>query len=110
MSEISSIGIPADIQAKGANAVATYKSALQLEQSFLEQLTQAMNPLNQSDDGSVDGTDDSSDDGSDDSSDIYGSSTPYSDLFPNALAQGITDAGGIGLARTLYNDIESKQA
>lgn len=108
MSEISSIGIPADIQAKGADAVATYKSALQLEQSFLEQLTQAMNPLGQSDDGS-DGTDDSSDDGSDDGSDLYGSSTPYSDLFPNALAQGITDAGGIGLARTIYNDLESKQ-
>lgn len=111
MSEISSIGgVPSDIQAKGADAIATYKAAQQLEQTFLQQLTTAMNPVDDSDpygdDGSDDGSDDSSSDGT---SDLYGSTMPYSDLIPGALAQGMSDAGGIGLARTIYNQLEGEK-
>jgi Rod binding domain-containing protein len=96
MSEVGAVGVPADIQAKGADAVSLYRAALQLEQTFLEQLTQAMNPLGDSDD-------------SDDSADLSGSSAPYSDLIPGALAQGVADSGGIGLARTIYDQLEERR-
>ena len=94
-SAMSANAIPADIRAKGSKAVAIYSAALQIEQTFLEQLTQAMNPA-ASLDTSADDSGDSSE--SDDSSGLGGM---YSDMIPNAMAQGLTSAGGIGLARTI---------
>jgi hypothetical protein len=91
---------PADVRAAGKSAVQTYATALQFEQMLTQQLAQGL-----VDDSSS--ADDSGDD-SDGTDGTDGTSAIYQQQLPDALAQSVTGAGGLGLARTLYDAIERK--
>jgi Rod binding domain-containing protein len=93
--------MPAAVQKGGTKAEQLYSTALQFEQLLVEQLTQQMSSLT---------TDDSSsDDGSDDGSSSDSTTSMYAQMLPGALAQGITDGGGIGLASQIYNSMAATQ-
>ena len=95
---IDTTQMPLAVQKAGPQAQQLYATALQFEQLLVQELAQQL----QSTDGSSDG---SSSDGS--SSD--GTTALYQQMLPGALAQGITDAGGIGLAGELYQSLAAAQ-
>jgi len=86
--------LPADVRAAGPAAQKLYATALAFEQVLVEQLTKQLDPT-QSGDGSSDGSSDGSD----------GTTALYSQMLPGALAHGISDAGGVGLADQLYRSL-----
>ena len=93
---IDAPAMPADVRNAGADAQKLYSTALAFEKVLVEQLTKEL-------DASKDGG--SSDDGSsDDSSDA--STAMAQQMLPGAFAQGITDAGGVGLADQLYRSLK----
>jgi hypothetical protein len=96
--------IPSDVRSGGPQAQQRYAAALGLEREFLQQLTDALaqSAQPQEDDGSDgDGTDAGSG---------MGGSNPYAQLLPGALADGLTAAGGTGLADDLYRAITLSSA
>ncbi len=102
--------LPPDVRAAGAKGEQLYKAALGFEQLLTQSLTDQLAQTMQGTDGSdgSDGSDSSSDDGSDDPStqSIFsmdgGSSPVVSQMLPQALSDGITQAGGLGIAHQLY--------
>ena len=93
--------MPAAVRQGGAKAEQLYSTALQFEQVLVEQLTQQMSAFG--------GDDGSSSDGSSDGSSSDGTTSMYEQMLPGALAQGITNGGGIGLASELYNSMATAQ-
>jgi hypothetical protein len=99
--------LPPDVRAAGAKGEQLYKAALGFEQLLTQELTDQLAQTMQGTDGS-DGSDGSSGDGSDDPStqSIFsmdgGSSPVVSQMLPQALSDGITQAGGLGIAHQLY--------
>jgi hypothetical protein len=99
--------LPPDVRAAGAKGEQLYKAALGFEQLLTQELTNSLAQTMQGTDGS-DGSDQSSGDGSDDPStqSIFsmdgGSSPVVSQMLPQALSDGITQAGGLGIAHQLY--------
>ena len=91
ISPIDAAQLPADVRQGGAKAEQLYATALQFESVLTEQLAQAIVP--------------SKDDDSSASED--GSSSVYQQMLPQAFAQGVTKAGGLGLARELYEALKS---
>ncbi|HKI91771.1 MAG TPA: hypothetical protein VJ986_05690 [Gaiellaceae bacterium] len=91
---IDTTQMPAAVQKSGPKAQQLYATALQFEQLLVTELAQQL----QQTDGS------SSDSGSGD-----GTTALYRQMLPGALAQGITDAGGIGLAGELYQSLAAGQ-
>jgi Rod binding domain-containing protein len=85
--------LPADVRTAGPDAQKLYATALAFEQVLVEQLTKQLDPT-QSGEAS-----------SDDSSDGDGTTALYGQMLPGALAQGISDAGGVGLADQLYRSL-----
>jgi Rod binding domain-containing protein len=95
--------MPAAVRQGGTKAQQLYSTALQFEQVLVEQLTQQMSVFG-GDDGST------SDDGSsDDGSSSDSTSSMYEQMLPGALAQGITNGGGLGLASELYDSMAAAQ-
>ena len=94
--------LPAAVQKGGQQAQQLYSTALQFEQVLVEQLTQQIDFT-----GSDDDSDDSDD--SDDGSGGDGATSMYDQMLPDALAQGITNGGGIGLASSIYNSLAAQQ-
>jgi len=102
--------LPPDVRAAGAKGEQLYKAALGFEQLLTQELTDQLAQTMQGTDGSdgSDATDSSSDDGSGDPStqSIFsmdgGSSPVMSQMLPQALSDGITQAGGLGIAHQLY--------
>jgi Rod binding domain-containing protein len=96
--------LPPDVRAAGAKGEQLYKAALGFEQLLTQELTDQLARTMQG----TDGSDQSSDDGSDDPStqSIFsmdgGSSPVVSQMLPQALSDGITQAGGLGIAHQLY--------
>jgi Rod binding domain-containing protein len=88
ISPIDASRMPADVRKAGPEAEQLYATALQFESVLTEQLAQAIVPAK----------DDSSSDG--------GSSSLYEQLVPQAFAQGVTGAGGLGLAHDLYEALK----
>jgi Rod binding domain-containing protein len=82
--------IPADVRKDGAKGEQLYATALQFESVLTEQLAQAIVP--QQDGDSSTGED--------------GSSSLYAQMLPQAFSQGVTGAGGLGLARQLYEALK----
>ncbi len=82
-----------------------YSAALGFEQMLVQQLSQSL-----TDSTSTDGLGDDSDDATDDDSGLGStddtSDSPYASLLPDALAQGIMNAGGLGLAQQLAPALE----
>ena len=97
--------LPPDVRKAGAKGEQLYQAALGFEQMLTQQLTEQLASTMQGTDG-TDGTDgsDSSDDPS--SQSIFpsdsGSSSMVSQMLPQALSDGITQAGGLGIAHQLY--------
>jgi Rod binding domain-containing protein len=89
ISPIDASRMPADVRKAGPEAEQLYATALQFESVLTEQLAQAIAPA-QDDPSSEDG----------------GSSSLYRQLIPQAFAQGVTGAGGLGLARDLYEALK----
>jgi hypothetical protein len=97
--------LPPDVRAAGAKGEQLYKAALGFEQLLTRELTdqlaqtmQGTDAMGSSDDGS-DGSDDPS------SQSIFsmgGTSPVVSQMLPQALSDGITQAGGLGIAHQLY--------
>ena len=88
-SPIDASRMPADVRKAGPEAERLYATALQFESVLTEQLAQAIVPA-QDDSASEDG----------------GSSSLYKQLVPQAFAQGVTGAGGLGLASELYEALK----
>jgi hypothetical protein len=98
--------LPPDVRAAGAKGEQLYKAALGFEQLLTKELTdqlaqtmQGTDAMGSSDDGSGDGSDDPA------TSSIFsmgGTSPVVSQMLPQALSDGITQAGGLGIAHQLY--------
>jgi Rod binding domain-containing protein len=84
---IDPISLPADVRNASPQDKALYEASLQFESILTEQLTQELDPANQ------DTGDDSSAPG-------------YGQMLPGAFAQGLTNAGGLGLADELYRSFK----
>jgi hypothetical protein len=101
--------LPPDVRAAGAKGEQLYSAALGFEQMLTQELTDQLASTMQGSDGTdgSDSSDDSSDDGSDPSTDSIfpsddSSTSMYSQMLPQALSDGITQAGGLGIAHQLY--------
>jgi hypothetical protein len=92
-SAISTTPVPADVRADGAHGRKLYDAALGFEQQLVQQLTQQLAATTDSD------SDSDSDDGSGGGDAASG---VIKEQLPQALADGITSAGGLGLAHDLY--------
>lgn len=98
--------LPPDVRKAGAKGEQLYKAALGFEQLLTQELTDQLAQTMQGTDD-ADSSDSSSDDGSDDPStqsifSMGGSSPVVSQMLPQALSDGITQAGGLGIAHQLY--------
>jgi Rod binding domain-containing protein len=80
---IDRVTLPADIRAASPSVQQQYAAGLMFEQQLTKQLTKQM-----ADDSST-------------------ADSPYASLLPDALADSITQAGGLGIARTLVDLPES---
>lgn len=94
---IDSSLLPASVRQAGPRAEQLYTTALQFEQLLVEQLSQQLQQTDGSD-GSSDGSS-----GSD------GTTALYQQMLPGAMAQGVTNAGGLGLANELYQSLAAAQ-
>ncbi|HET6175189.1 MAG TPA: hypothetical protein VFD90_21475 [Gaiellales bacterium] len=88
---IDSAMIPASVRAAGPDAQKLYGVALSFEQMLTQQIAQALTPAQQ------DANDDTGGGSGGDAS-----TSMVQQLLPTALAQGVTQAGGLGLADQLY--------
>jgi peptidoglycan hydrolase FlgJ len=100
MSDVNSLTplpavLPADVRNGGKEARETYQAALNFEQMLVKQLTKSM-----SESSAVGGG--SSEDG--------GGQAPqaYRDMVSENMATAITQAGGLGIADTLYKQLRSE--
>jgi hypothetical protein len=97
--------LPPDVRAAGAKGEQLYKAALGFEQLLTKELTDQLAQTMQGTDA-MGGSDDGSG-GSDDPSQTSifstgGTSPVVSQMLPQALSDGITQAGGLGIAHQLY--------
>lgn len=100
---IDDSALPADLRTASRDDKTRYKTALSFERQLVEQLTQQL-----SDTTSTDGTD-GTDGTSDDDSGGGGSSAAtdsYKQMLPGVLADSIMQAGGLGLARTIAQNLK----
>jgi Rod binding domain-containing protein len=107
MSELSSLGagipttaIPADVKKAGTKAEDTYKAALGFEQMLVKQLTKSLS------DSSALGAGKDGEDGEGSS----GSPAVYRDMVADQMAASITNAGGMGIARSMYDTLSKEQS
>ena len=101
--------LPPDVRAAGKKGEALYGDALQFENMLLQQLTQQMfdtSGSNGSDGLASVGSDSSN--GSDSLMSGDATSSAFSSMLPQALADGLTSAGGIGLADQLYQSFAAQ--
>jgi Rod binding domain-containing protein len=100
--------LPADIRNGSKQDKQAYTAALGFERMLLGELTKAMADTAQP--AGSDGSDTSdSSDGSDASSQSTdAASSMYMQMLPDQLADAVTQSGGIGLARDLYNATKAK--
>jgi Rod binding domain-containing protein len=99
---IDAAQLPADVRKAGPEAQKLYATALAFEQVLVSQLTEQL----QSTAGALTGGDG---DGSGDDSQDSTSSLELG-MVPGAFAQGLTSAGGMGIARQLYDSLKARGA
>jgi Rod binding domain-containing protein len=98
--------LPPDVRASGAKDQQLYAAALAFEQALTQQLTQSLaDSAMPQDDGSGD---DSGDGSSDVTSSTDATASVYRQMLPDALSQGVTGAGGLGLAHDLWLQLRSQ--
>jgi Rod binding domain-containing protein len=99
--------LPPDVRKAGAKGAQLYQAALGFEQMLTQQLTDQLAQTMQGTDG-TDGSSGSSSDNPEDpsSQSIFptdsSSSSMVGQMLPQALSDGITQAGGLGIAHQLY--------
>jgi hypothetical protein len=97
--------LPPDVRAAGAKGEQLYKAALGFEQLLTQELTDQLAQTMQgtdATDGSSDGSDGSDDPATASIFSTGGTSPVVSQMLPQALSDGITQAGGLGIAHQLY--------
>jgi Rod binding domain-containing protein len=94
LNPIDSAQLPADVRKAGAKAEQLYSAALAFESVLTNQLAQAMTST------LTDGSGDSDGSGDD------GTTSLYAQQLPQAFTDGVTSAGGLGLARDLYEALK----
>ena len=90
--------IPADVRKAGKEAEQTYRAALGFERMLTEQLTKTMSTSASAMGG---GGEDGEEGGE------TAATSAYKDMLPGQLADGVTSAGGLGLAHDLYLTMRS---
>jgi Rod binding domain-containing protein len=91
--------LPADVRTGTAADQTRYKTGLAFERQLVEQLTQSMTDTSKAQEGSSDSDSDSGD----------GSSAvtdSYKQMLPGVMADSIMSAGGLGLARTIAQNLK----
>jgi Rod binding domain-containing protein len=90
--------LPADVRKAGPAAERLYAGALAFEQQLTQQLAQSL-------------ADSSDATGSGDDEDSSGDATTsmYKQMLPDAMSQGVTAAGGLGLARVIYDQLRLRE-
>jgi Rod binding domain-containing protein len=86
--------LPPDVRKAGPAAERLYAGALAFEQQLTEQLAQSL-----ADSAQAAGGDDDSGDAT---------TSMYKQMLPDAMSQGVTAAGGLGLARVLYDQLRQR--
>jgi hypothetical protein len=81
--------LPADIRRASPARQDAYSAALGFERLLVQQLTESL---------------------ADTSRDALGGDSPYASLLPEAMADGVMQSGGLGLARQLADAIEPATA
>jgi hypothetical protein len=97
--------LPPDVRAAGAKGEQLYKAALGFEQLLTKELTDQLAQTMQGTDamgGSDDGSGGSEDPAETSIFSTGGTSPVVSQMLPQALSDGITQAGGLGIAHQLY--------
>jgi Rod binding domain-containing protein len=84
--------LPADVRTGSTEDKNNYKAALQFERQLVEQLTQTMAKT----------TGDDSDESSSPATEHY------KQMLPGVMADAITQSGGLGLARTIAENLKNK--
>lgn len=87
--------LPADVRNGSQSDKDDYKAALQFERQLVEQLTQTMADTTKAATG-----------GDDDSSDAATDS--YKQMLPGVMADAVMGAGGLGLARTIAQNLKGQ--
>jgi Rod binding domain-containing protein len=87
---IDSAALPADVRNGTPQQRKSYEAALGFERMLVQQLAKSLSDTTKSSD--------------DESADA--ATTTYRGLLPDALADGITSAGGLGLARDLVKEVK----
>ena len=87
--------LPADVRNGSKTDQDNYKSGLAFERQLVEQLTQIMSDTTKAGQGS------DSDDGSSAATDSY------KQMLPGVMADSIMSAGGLGLARTIADNLKA---
>jgi Rod binding domain-containing protein len=87
--------LPADVRNGTTADQNRYKTALSFERQLVEQLTQSMSDTTAAQDDSSD-----SDDGSSAATDSY------KQMLPGVMADSIMSAGGLGLARSIAENLK----
>ncbi len=90
--------LPADVRNGSQSDQDDYKAALQFERQLVEQLTQTM----------ADTTKAATAGGDDDASDAATDS--YKQMLPGVMADAVMGAGGLGLARTIAQNLKGQTA
>ena len=85
--------LPPDVRTAGPAAQQLYAGALAFEQQLTQQLTQSL-----ADSAQAAGESDDEDSGD-------STTSMYKQMLPDAMSQGVTAAGGLGLARVLYDQL-----
>lgn len=85
--------LPADVRTGTTADQDRYKSALAFERQLVEQLTQTMADTTKAQGGS-------SDDGS------SAATNSYKEMLPGVMADSIMSSGGLGLARTIAENLK----
>jgi Rod binding domain-containing protein len=88
--------LPADVRNGSASDKKTYAAALGFERTLLGELTKTMAETAKPVDGGEDG----------DSKDS--ATSMYMDMLPDQLADGISQNGGLGLAKTFYDSMKER--
>ena len=87
--------LPADVRKGGKEAKEAYAAALGFERMLVKQLTKSLA--------------DSAALGGGDEKDGGGSPPAYREMISDGIADAMTEAGGIGLARDLYKQIRPEE-
>jgi hypothetical protein len=98
--------LPADVRNGTQNDQDNYKAGLQFERQLVEQLTQTMSDTTKAMTGgdSGSGSDDDTGNGSSAVTDSY------NQQMPGIMADAIMQAGGLGLARTIAQNLKGSQS